>query len=110
MSGALTTDPFHIKPIACRCVELFVRHASLIRPLGEGGKMRLAADFAQMELAISPFCRKVSDLGNHYKLLKAFRGALEGYVNQMKSRQAREFAEIYPIMLDLLQKGLQSCS
>ncbi|XP_052679211.1 conserved oligomeric Golgi complex subunit 5-like isoform X3 [Crassostrea angulata] len=168
-----------IKPIACRCVELFVRHASLIRPLGEGGKMRLAADFAQMELAISPFCRKVSDLGNHYKLLRAFRpllfqnaehisksqaigdiiphstilhflfarapqemksphqsadwsisrysqwledhpsekdrltlikGALEGYVNQMKSRQAREFAEIYPIMLDLLQKGLQTCS
>lgn len=35
--------------------------------------MRLAADFAQMELAISPFCRKVSDLGNHYKLLRAFR-------------------------------------
>ncbi|XP_062611399.1 conserved oligomeric Golgi complex subunit 5-like isoform X3 [Saccostrea cucullata] len=168
-----------IKPIACRCVELFVRHASLIRPLGEGGKMRLAADFAQMELAISPFCRKVSDLGNHYKLLRAFRpllfqnaehisksqaigdiipystilhflfarapqemksphqsadwsisrysqwledhpsekdrltlikGALEGYVNQMKSRQAKEFAEIYPIMLDLLQKGLQTCS
>lgn len=54
-------------------MELFVRHASLIRPLGEGGKMRLAADFAQMELAISPFCRKVSDLGNHYKLLRAFR-------------------------------------
>lgn len=50
-----------------------MRHASLIRPLGEGGKMRLAADFAQMELAISPFCRKVSDLGNHYKLLRAFR-------------------------------------
>lgn len=64
---------FSIKPIASRCVELFVRHASLIRPLGEGGKMRLAADFAQMELAISPFCRKVSDLGNHYKLLRAFR-------------------------------------
>ncbi|XP_048741093.2 conserved oligomeric Golgi complex subunit 5-like isoform X2 [Ostrea edulis] len=168
-----------INPIACRCIALFVRHASLIRPLGEGGKMRLAADFAQMELAISPFCRKVSDLGNHYKLLRAFKpmlfqqaehisksqaigdiipystilhflfgrapldmksphqsadwsisrysqwledhpsekdrltlikGALEGYVNQMKSRQAKEFAKIYPIMLDLLQKGLQTCS
>lgn len=34
--------------IAQRAVELFIRNASLIRPLGEGGKMRLAADFAQV--------------------------------------------------------------
>lgn len=34
--------------MAQRAIELFIRHASLIRPLGEGGKMRLAADFAQV--------------------------------------------------------------
>ena len=34
--------------IAQRCITLFIRHASLLRPLGEGGKMRLAADFAQV--------------------------------------------------------------
>lgn len=34
--------------IAQRAIELFVRHTSLLRPLGEGGKMRLAADFAQV--------------------------------------------------------------
>lgn len=34
--------------IAQRAIELFIRNASLIRPLGEGGKMRLAADFAQV--------------------------------------------------------------
>lgn len=34
--------------IARRAVELFVRHSSIVRPLGEGGKMRLAADFAQV--------------------------------------------------------------
>lgn len=34
--------------IAQRTIELFIRHASLLRPLGEGGKMRLAADFAQV--------------------------------------------------------------
>ena len=34
--------------IARRAIALFVRHASLLRPLGEGGKMRLAADFAQV--------------------------------------------------------------
>ncbi len=37
--------------------------------------MRLAADFAQMELAVAPFCRKVADLGKSYRLLRAFRYA-----------------------------------
>ena len=59
--------------MACHCIDLFVRHASLVRPLGEGGKMRMAADFAQMELAIAPLCRRVGDLGKHYRLLRAFR-------------------------------------
>ena len=32
----------------CRIVESFVRHASLLRPIGEGGKLKLAADMAQV--------------------------------------------------------------
>lgn len=39
--------------IAQRAIELFIRNASLIRPLGEGGKMRLAADFAQVNWCIA---------------------------------------------------------
>ncbi|XP_033647188.1 conserved oligomeric Golgi complex subunit 5-like [Asterias rubens] len=166
-----------VHPMACEAIELFVRHASLIRPLGEGGKMRLAADFAQMELAVTPMCRRVSDLGRPYKLLRAFRpllfqtsehissspalgeiipystalhflfarapaelmsphevagwsttrysqwlsdhcsekerlalirGTLEAYVQSVRSRQGKEFAPIYPIMLDLLQRGTQA--
>ncbi|XP_071486202.1 conserved oligomeric Golgi complex subunit 5-like [Diadema antillarum] len=163
--------------IGCEAIELFVRHASLLRPLGEGGKMRLAADFAQMELAITPLCRRPSDLGRPYKLLRAFRpmlfqtpehissssalgdiipystilqflfarapselmsphevagwsisrysqwlsehraekerlvlikGTLEAYVQSVRQRQGKEFASIYPIMVDLLQAGLQA--
>lgn len=75
---------FSLQPIACRCVELFVRHASLIRPLGEGGKLRLAADFAQMELAISPFCKRISDLGKHYRLLRSFRFVVSFHLVQWK--------------------------
>ncbi|XP_072026015.1 conserved oligomeric Golgi complex subunit 5-like [Amphiura filiformis] len=165
-----------IHPIACQAIEQFVRHASLLRPLGEGGKMKLAADFAQMELAVAPLCRRVSDLGKPYKLLCAFRpllfqtsehiakapalgdiiphstalhflfarapaelmspheiagwsvtrysqwltehtsekerlalirGTLEAYVQSVRAREGKEFAPIYPIMLDILQKGTQ---
>lgn len=42
--------------IAQRAIELFIRHASLLRPLGEGGKMRLAADFAQVRGVFSHRC------------------------------------------------------
>lgn len=40
--------------MAQRAIELFIRNASLIRPLGEGGKMRLAADFAQVPSVLIP--------------------------------------------------------
>uniref|UniRef100_A0AAR2M3E6 Conserved oligomeric Golgi complex subunit 5 n=1 Tax=Pygocentrus nattereri TaxID=42514 RepID=A0AAR2M3E6_PYGNA len=159
--------------IAQRAIALFIRHACLLRPLGEGGKMRLAADFAQMELAVAPLCRRVSDLGKAYRLLRSFRpllfqtsehiassqtvgdlipystilhflftrapaelksphqraewsiarysqwlddhpsekdrltlirGALEAYVQSVRARQGRNFAPVYPIMLQLLQK------
>ncbi|XP_060548669.1 conserved oligomeric Golgi complex subunit 5 [Pantherophis guttatus] len=163
--------------IAQRAIEVFIRNASLLRPLGEGGKMRLAADFAQMELAVAPLCRRVSDLGKSYKLLRSFRpmlfqtsehisnspavgdiipystviqflftrappelkspfqradwtiarysrwlddhpaekerlilirGALEAYVQSVRSREGKEFAPVYPVMVQLLQKALAS--
>ena len=51
-------SPFHSSPIvkesvdqiSSRCLTMFVWNASLLRPLGEQGKMRLAADFAQVGL------------------------------------------------------------
>ncbi|KAJ7329585.1 hypothetical protein JRQ81_015759 [Phrynocephalus forsythii] len=163
--------------IAQRAIEIFIRNASLLRPLGEGGKMRLAADFAQMELAVAPLCRRVSDLGRSYRLLRSFRpmlfqtsehiasspaagdiipystviqflftrappelkspfqraewtvarysrwlddhpsekdrlvlirGALEAYVQSVRSREGKEFAPVYPIMIQLLQKALST--
>ncbi|OCT89130.1 conserved oligomeric Golgi complex subunit 5 [Xenopus laevis] len=163
--------------IAQRAIEVFIRNASLLRPLGEGGKMRLAADFAQMELAVAPLCRRVADLGKSYRLLRSFRpllfqtsehiassssvgdlipysvilqflftrappdlkspyqraewsiarysqwlddhpmekdrlllikGALEAYVQSVKARDGKEFAPVYPIMVQVLQKAMSS--
>ncbi|CAO2586083.1 Conserved oligomeric Golgi complex subunit 5, partial [Lemmus lemmus] len=163
--------------IAQRAIELFIRNASLVRPLGEGGKMRLATDFAQMELAVGPLCRRVSDLGKSYRMLRSFRpllfqtsehvadspavgdvipfsiiiqflftrapaelkspfqraewsharfsqwlddhpsekdrllllrGALEAYVQSVRSREGKEFAPVYPIMVQLLQKAMST--
>lgn len=43
-----------INPVASRGIELFIIHATLLRPLGEGGKMRLAADCAQVRITQFP--------------------------------------------------------
>ncbi|KAB7505591.1 Conserved oligomeric Golgi complex subunit 5 [Armadillidium nasatum] len=177
-------EPFHqcsviTKKVYNLCsfaLELFVRHASLLRPIGDQGKMRLGtADFAQMELAINPLVPRASDLGRPYRIIRAFRpllfqtpehiasspsigdvipystilhylfgrappelrsphqtagwsqtrysnwlddhpsererlslveGALESYVSTVKSKHLTEFDPLYPIMKDLLEKGL----
>jgi hypothetical protein len=36
-----------------------------------------------------------------------FRGSLESYVQSVTSRGGKEFTPVYPIMIDLLQRGLQ---
>lgn len=38
-------------------------------------------------------------------LLCSLRGALEAYVQSVRARQGKEFAPIYPVMLQLLQRA-----
>lgn len=164
-----------LNQIARRCLELFVRHASMVYPLGEGGKIKLSADFAKVELTIKPLCDRLSDLGSSYRLVRAARpimfqstdlvassttpteilplstslhflfsrgqpnlrppyqtagysasrysrwmddhptekdrllfikGSLESYEQSVRSRGGKQFVDVYPVMLDLLHKGL----
>jgi hypothetical protein len=37
-----------------RLLEFFVRHACLVRPLGRGGRLQMAADMAQFEAGVAP--------------------------------------------------------
>ncbi|XP_044751811.1 conserved oligomeric Golgi complex subunit 5 [Coccinella septempunctata] len=60
--------------IAMRCIELFVRHTTLLRPsspITEGGRQRLRADYVYLESALKILCPNLSELGRPYKLLKA---------------------------------------
>lgn len=164
-----------LRDLASRALELLVRHASLVRPLAEGGKMRLAADFAHMEMALAPLGQPLADLGRPYKVLRALRpllfqspqhvaqspmlgdvvphslmlhflfakappelrspyeaaswsrsryskwldehtsekerlvlvrGAMESYVQTVRQRQGKEFAPVYPIMKEILEKAM----
>lgn len=88
-----------LAPIACRAIVLFMEHVSLVRPLGEGGILRLVVDCAQIELALSPFCRRLSDLGKHYKILKAFRALLIMNTEEFENNSAIGDVVPYDIVL-----------
>ena len=64
---------FRLESLTVRVLDLYCRHVCLLRPLGEGGKMRVTTDMAQIELALAPFCQKLADLGLPYKKLRLLR-------------------------------------
>ncbi|XP_043213901.1 conserved oligomeric Golgi complex subunit 5-like isoform X1 [Amphibalanus amphitrite] len=174
--------PFNCKPLITasklelgrRAVELFVRHAALVRPVGAAGRLRLAADCAQLELAVAPLCERLASLGTEYRVLRAFKpllfqtpehmaqspalgevlpyslvvhllfargppelrsphhtaswsvsrysawldehraererlqlltGALDAHVQAVRAQGGTSFADVYPVMLELLQRG-----
>ncbi|POM59116.1 Conserved oligomeric Golgi complex subunit 5 [Phytophthora palmivora] len=55
-----------------RLISVFIRHASLIRPLTENGKLRLANDMAQLELRLEHIC-PLQNVGVVYEELRGFR-------------------------------------
>lgn len=66
----------YVVDFAQRCLDLFIRHTSLIRPVGKSGRLRLAADFAQMEAALAPLDIHSSEYGAPFQVLKAMRPLL----------------------------------
>ncbi|CAI8014355.1 Conserved oligomeric Golgi complex subunit 5 [Geodia barretti] len=65
-----------LREVSERVLELFVRHVCLLRPLREGGKMRVTTDMAQIELALTPFCSRPGELGRPYLMLRTLRRLL----------------------------------
>lgn len=62
-----------VRSMASRVLIFFIRHASLIRPLSESGKLRMARDMAELELAVGQNLFPVEQLGGPYRALRAFR-------------------------------------
>ncbi|XAR52802.1 hypothetical protein NMG60_11021078 [Bertholletia excelsa] len=62
-----------VRSMASRVLIFFIRHASLVRPLSESGKLRMARDMAELELAVGQNLFPVEQLGPPYRALRAFR-------------------------------------
>ncbi|GJP61316.1 hypothetical protein CLOP_g18490 [Closterium sp. NIES-67] len=64
------------KRLASRTLLFFVRHASLVRPLSEAGRLRLARDMGELEFAVGQHLFPNHALGPSYRALRAFRPLL----------------------------------
>ncbi|KAI3971861.1 hypothetical protein MKW92_052390 [Papaver armeniacum] len=62
-----------VRTMASRVLIFFIRHAALVRPLSESGKLRMARDMAELELAVGQNLFPVEQLGVPYRALRAFR-------------------------------------
>lgn len=62
-----------VRRMASRVLISFIRHAALVRPLSESGKLRMARDMAELELAVGQNLFPVEQLGAPYRALRAFR-------------------------------------
>jgi hypothetical protein len=72
-AGAETICTRLVRSMASRVLIFFIRHASLARPLSESGKLRMARDMAELELAVGQNLFPVEQLGAPYRALRAFR-------------------------------------
>jgi len=62
-----------LSPLAARALELFIRHITLIRPIGHGGKEKIIQDFKFFEDSLSPLCSRLCDLERVYQTFRAVR-------------------------------------
>ncbi|KAJ7960655.1 conserved oligomeric Golgi complex subunit 5 [Quillaja saponaria] len=74
-----------VRSMASRVLVFFIRHASLVRPLSESGKLRMARDMAELELAVGQNLFPVEQLGAPYRALRAFRPLIFLETSQLAS-------------------------
>lgn len=74
-----------VRSMASRVLIFFIRHASLVRPLSESGKLRMARDMAELELAVSQNLFPVEQLGAPYRALRALRPVIFLETSQLES-------------------------
>ncbi|ORX48819.1 hypothetical protein DM01DRAFT_1338475 [Hesseltinella vesiculosa] len=89
------------KKIAQSILKVFVFQASLVRPLSEAGKLKLAGDMAEIEFITSQFLNeygvRLEEIGSVYKGLRSFRPLL--FLDTAQLSAAHHTAGLPPLVL-----------
>ncbi|XP_060527805.1 conserved oligomeric Golgi complex subunit 5 [Cylas formicarius] len=57
--------------IALRCIDLFILHSVLLRPISQAGRQRLQNDYNSLEQSLKIICPNLADLGRPYRIFKS---------------------------------------
>ncbi|KAF3652263.1 putative ras-related protein RABB1c-like [Capsicum annuum] len=104
-TGSETICTRLVRSMASRVLIFFIRHASLVRPLSESGKLRLARDMAELELAVGQNLFPVEQLGAPYRALRAFRPVIFLETSQLASSPLRQNLPPSVILHHLYSRG-----
>ncbi|KYQ89828.1 oligomeric Golgi complex component [Tieghemostelium lacteum] len=64
----------HRKSLISGIIVQFLRNCSLLKPISESGKLRLANDFVSLELALTPlFQEGIREVGEPYQWLRSYK-------------------------------------
>ncbi|CAH0399594.1 unnamed protein product [Chilo suppressalis] len=74
--------------IAIACIERFTQHVCNARPLSKFGRVKLQIDCKHLETALSPLVNDMSELGDHYRHLKALHLLLEKTPQEVAKSQS----------------------
>ncbi|CAO2812836.1 unnamed protein product [Amaranthus hypochondriacus] len=91
--------------MASRVLMFFIRHASLVRPLSESGKLRMARDMAELELAVGQNLFPVEQLGAPYRALRAFRPVIFLDTSQLEASPLLQDLRPSTILHHLYSRG-----
>ncbi|KAM7252503.1 hypothetical protein ACFE04_024386 [Oxalis oulophora] len=93
------------RSMASRVLTFFIRHASLVRPLSESGKLRMARDMAELELAVSQNLFPVEQLGGPYRALRSFRPLIFLETAQLESSPLLQDLPLSVVLHHLYSRG-----
>lgn len=103
--GAETICTMLVRNMASRVLIFFIRHASLVRPLSESGKLRMARDMAELELAVGQNLFPVEQLGSPYRALRAFRPLIFLEISQLGDSPLLQDLPLSVILHHLYSRG-----
>ncbi|KTF83803.1 hypothetical protein cypCar_00030411 [Cyprinus carpio] len=82
-----------------------IPYSTILHFLFNRAPAELKSPHQRAEWSISRYSQWLDDHPSEKDRLTLIRGALEAYVQSIRARQGKEFAPVYPIMLQLLQKA-----
>ncbi|KAK2984939.1 hypothetical protein RJ640_017747 [Escallonia rubra] len=105
LAGTETICTRLVRTMASRVLMFFIRHASLVRPLSESGKLRMARDMAELELAVGQNLFPVEQLGPPYRALRALRPVIFLETSQLGASSLLQDLPLSVILHHLYSRG-----